>query len=85
MPASVPERVRALGAQLAAGRSRTGAVQQVEPWLAENATYNLDSPVPGPGEDAVDRFLFVDRVGFCEQFAAAEVLLLRAQASRRAS
>ncbi len=77
VPASVPERVRALGAQLAAGRSRIDAVQRVESWLADNATYRLDSPVPGPGEDAVDRFLFVDRVGFCEQFAAAEVLLLR--------
>lgn len=26
----------------------------------------------------MDRFLFVDRVGFCEQFAAAEAVLLRA-------
>ena len=77
LPASVPARVRALGRQLAGGRDRPGAVQQVQAWLAANATYNLDSPVPGPGEDAVDRFLFVDRVGFCEQFAAAEVLLLR--------
>ncbi len=79
LPATVPQRVRALGRQLAGGAaSRIDAVLAVEQWLAANATYRLDSPVPGPGEDAVDRFLFVDRVGFCEQFAAAEVLLLRA-------
>jgi hypothetical protein len=58
--------------------SRLDAVRAVEDHLRSVATYSLDSPVPGPGEDAVDRFLFVDRVGFCEQFAAAEVLLLRA-------
>lgn len=79
VPASVPDRVRALGRQLAGDApTRLDAVRAVEQWLAANATYRLDSPVPRPGEDAVDRFLFVDRVGFCEQFAAAEVLLLRA-------
>jgi len=53
-------------------------VRAVERWLAGHATYRLDSPVPSSGEDAVDQFLFVDRTGFCEQFAAAEVVLLRA-------
>ena len=79
LPAGVPPRVVALGRELAGGAaSRVDAVLAVERWLAANARYDLDSPVPVPGEDAVDRFLFVDRVGFCEQFAAAEVLLLRA-------
>ncbi len=79
LPATVPDRVRALGRRLAGeAPTRLDAVRAVEQWLAANATYRLDSPVPRPGEDAVDRFLFVDRVGFCEQFAAAEVLLLRA-------
>jgi hypothetical protein len=79
LPPTLPPRVALLGRELAAGKtSRIDAVRAVERWLADNARYDLDSPVPGPGEDAVDRFLFVDRVGFCEQFAAAEVLLLRA-------
>lgn len=79
LPASLPERVRALGRELTASApTRIDAVRTVEQWLGDRAAYNLDSPVPGRGEDAVDRFLFVDRVGFCEQFAAAEVLLLRA-------
>jgi protein-glutamine gamma-glutamyltransferase len=79
LPPSLPARVRDLGVQLAGSApSRLDAVRAVEDHLRSVATYSLDSPVPGPGEDAVDRFLFVDRVGFCEQFAAAEVLLLRA-------
>lgn len=79
LPATVPARVTALGRELAgSARTRIDAVLAVEQWLAANATYRTDSPVPRRGEDAVDRFLFVDRVGFCEQFAAAEVLLLRA-------
>jgi transglutaminase-like putative cysteine protease len=79
LPPELPPRVAELGRRLTAGAgSRIDAVRAVERWLADNARYDLASPVPGPGEDAVDRFLFVDRVGFCEQFAAAEVLLLRA-------
>jgi transglutaminase-like putative cysteine protease len=79
LPPSLPARVRDLGVELTAGaRTRIDAVRAVERYLAANARYDLDSPVPGRDEDAVDRFLFVDRVGFCEQFAAAEVLLLRA-------
>ena len=79
LPRALPDRVRALSAQLTAGAPTTyDAVTAVEDWLRSNATYQLDSPVPGRGEDAVDRFLFVDRVGFCEQFAAAETVLLRA-------
>ena len=46
--------------------------------LRDVARYRLDSPVPGPGRDAVDHFLFDARSGFCEQFASAEVVLLRA-------
>ena len=79
LPPTLPDRVRALSTQLtAAAPTRFDAVLAVETWLREHATYALDSPVPGRDEDAVDRFLFVDRVGFCEQFAAAETVLLRA-------
>ncbi|MDP3711971.1 MAG: transglutaminase domain-containing protein [Mycobacteriales bacterium] len=79
LPSGLPQRVVDLGRQLAAGASsRIDVVRAVEAHLTATASYRLDSPVPGPGEDAVDRFLFVDRVGFCEQFAAAEALLLRA-------
>lgn len=79
LPATLPDRVRVLSTQLTASApTRYDAVVAVETWLRANATYALDSPVPGRDEDAVDRFLFVDRTGFCEQFAAAETVLLRA-------
>jgi transglutaminase-like putative cysteine protease len=79
LPPALPDRVRALSTQLTAtAPTRYDAVLAVEAWLRANATYTLDSPVPERGEDAVDRFLFVDRIGFCEQFAAAETVLLRA-------
>ena len=38
--------------------------------------YTLDTPLPG--HDAVDEFLFDTRAGFCEHFASAFVVLMRA-------
>ena len=76
LPVTLPSRVGDLARQLAAG-SRVETAQAMARYLREHATYRLDSPVPLPGQDAVDRFLFVDRTGFCEQFASAEVVMLR--------
>jgi hypothetical protein len=79
LPDSVPERVRRLGRTLVTGApNRLAAVHAIEAELAARMTYSLDSPVPPPGADAVDDVLFVSHSGFCEQFASAEVVLLRA-------
>jgi len=79
LPATLPARVLALAAQLTAGApTRFDAAEAIATYLRREATYRLDSPVPLPGEDAVDRFLFVDKTGFCEQFASAETIMLRA-------
>ncbi|WP_432541997.1 transglutaminase-like domain-containing protein [Kineococcus sp. SYSU DK002] len=78
LPASVPTRVRDLGRELTAGRDAVSAARAVSAHLRSVARYSLDAPVPGAGVDAVDAFLFTDRVGFCEQFASAQVVLLRA-------
>src|SRR5207249_9322918 len=76
LPTTLPLRVRQLAAQLTANAaSRYDAVDAVERYLRSNATYRLDSPLPAPGEDAVDDFLFVSHQGFCEQFASAAVVL----------
>lgn len=78
LPSTVPSRVRELGRRLVSGApTRREAVLAVEDHLRARATYRLDSPVPEEGEDAVDDFLFDSRTGFCEQFASAEVVLLR--------
>jgi hypothetical protein len=47
--------------------------------MAKHTQYSLDIPPLPPGEDAVERFLFVDKVGFCEQIASSLVVMLRSQ------
>lgn len=80
LPDDLPSRVSALAASLVAGSpSRLNAVNAVEKYLRSNEKYNLNSPVPAAGEDAVDDFLFVSHEGFCEQFATAAVIMLRTQ------
>jgi hypothetical protein len=79
LPITVPDRVRLLGRTLVTDApSRLSAVRAIEAELADRMTYNLDSPVPPPGVDAVEDVLFISHSGFCEQFATAEVVLLRA-------
>lgn len=79
LPADLPARVSTLSHQLVAGaNSRAAAVSAVETYLRQHETYNLDAPVPANGEDSVDSFLFVTHQGFCEQFATAAIVLLRA-------
>ena len=80
LPTTVPLRVRQLAGSIMTGaRTRYDAVNAVERYLRDNETYRLDSPVPGPAEDPVDDFLFNSHQGFCEQFASAEVVLLRSR------
>jgi transglutaminase-like putative cysteine protease len=76
--ASLPTRVRVLAAQLAASApTRYDAVTAVDDYLQTHEIYDLTSPVPAPGQDAIDDFLFVSHRGFCEQFASAAVIMLR--------
>jgi len=73
-----PARVRALAASVTAGRATTyDKVLALEEWMGRNTRYALDIPPLPPGEDAVERFLFVDRVGFCEQIGSSLVVMLR--------
>jgi transglutaminase-like putative cysteine protease len=80
VPSDLPGRVSGLAASLVADASnRLSAVNAVEDYLRSTEKYNLNSPVPKAGEDAVDDFLFVSHQGFCEQFATAAVIMLRSQ------
>ena len=45
--------------------------------MGAHTKYTLDIPPLPRGEDAVDRFLFVDRRGFCEQIGTSLVVMLR--------
>jgi len=80
LPADLPNRVVALAASVtSAADGRLSAVNAVEDFLRTHEKYTLTSPQPARGEDAVDDFLFVSHVGFCEQFATAAVVMLRSQ------
>ncbi|WP_275041905.1 DUF3488 and transglutaminase-like domain-containing protein [Nocardiopsis halophila] len=50
----------------------------LQEWFTAGAfTYDLDPPAVPEGEDPLARFLFEDRVGYCEQFAAAMAVMAR--------
>ena len=79
LPSSLPRRVRDLAIGLTAGVPSTyGKVRAIEAWLAATTAYSLDIPSLPAGADAVDHFLFDEKVGFCEQIGSSLVVLLRA-------
>ncbi|HET7481534.1 MAG TPA: transglutaminaseTgpA domain-containing protein, partial [Actinomycetota bacterium] len=78
LPDGLPQRVRDLATRITRNATnRYDKVKAIEDWLARNYHYNIDSPVPPEGRDAVDYFLFDSDVGFCEQFASATAVMLR--------
>ncbi|HEV2056734.1 MAG TPA: transglutaminaseTgpA domain-containing protein, partial [Methylomirabilota bacterium] len=52
-------------------------VMALTTYLQKHYRYSLEIGHLPPGRDPVDWFLFDTKVGYCEQFATAEVLLLR--------
>jgi len=78
LPETLPERVRALAQRVTRGATNNyDRVKMIERFMAETYRYSIHSPVPPPGQDAVDHFLFETDVGFCEQFASATAVMLR--------
>lgn len=75
---AVPARVAQLARQVTADAPTTyDKVRAIEAWLGANTRYSLDIPPLPEGADAVEQFLFVDRVGFCEQIGSSLVVMLR--------
>lgn len=79
LPESTSDRTIELADSLRVDGSTYDTIRAYERWLAENTEYDLDAPVPPPGADAVDDFLFESRRGFCEQIASTLVVMLRSQ------
>jgi transglutaminase-like putative cysteine protease len=78
IPGELPERVRDLALRITRNAPTAfDKVKAIESYLENNYRYEIDSPVPPPGRDAVDHFLFDTDVGFCEQFASATAMMLR--------
>jgi len=49
----------------------------IQRYLGQTCIYDLDAPPTPPGEDAVEHFLFNSRVGYCDVFASAMVIMCR--------
>lgn len=80
LPRSVPRRVRLLALNVAQGRTTEyDRVHAITDYLRTRYRYSLDTPRLPSDADAVDQFLFVDHVGFCEQFASALTVMLRSE------
>ncbi|MEW6585537.1 MAG: DUF3488 and transglutaminase-like domain-containing protein [Nitrospirota bacterium] len=52
--------------------------RKIEQYLLRNFSYSLSPPPPPKGVSPLDDFLFNARKGFCEHYATAMVLMLRA-------
>jgi len=71
-------RAAALAARLAAGhKSILGVVRSMEAWMHEHVRYSTQIPPLPAGVDAVNEFLFHERVGYCEQISTSLVVMLR--------
>jgi len=80
VPQDLPVRVRELGQRLTAGKSnRYDQVKAVVNYLRSSRfKYSTDNiPRPSRNQDYVDQFLFESKVGYCDNFSTAMVVLLR--------
>jgi transglutaminase-like putative cysteine protease len=78
LPASLPDSIRALAARLAGNdRDPAGVAARLQAHFSRGFTYSLQVP-PSSG-DPLESFLLGHRTGYCEYFAAALAVMLRAQ------
>ena len=74
----VPERVRELTREITSDAATDyDKAARIERFLLENYPYDLRVGLYPEGQDAVDRFLFVDQAGYCSQFATAMAVMGR--------
>jgi transglutaminase-like putative cysteine protease len=76
-PLSAQARLLAAHAVLGHGDNQYEKVMALTNYLQHNYRYSLQLGHVPPGRDPVDWFLFDEKIGYCEQFATAEVLMLR--------
>ncbi|MGQ0745137.1 MAG: transglutaminaseTgpA domain-containing protein [Acidimicrobiales bacterium] len=77
LPADIDPRVRQLAADLVRGKPAGYAqARALQDFFRSGFRYSLDVP-PGHGTDAMVRFLFETRTGYCEQFAGTYAALAR--------
>ena len=78
LPAGFPSSVARLANQVTAGATTPyGKAKALQDYLRSNYRYDLNVP-SGHGDDALQRFLFVTKRGYCEQFAGSFAAMARA-------
>jgi protein-glutamine gamma-glutamyltransferase len=71
-------KVEALAKSVTAGLPTVYAkVQALIAWIGAHTRYSTDIPALPKGADAVNEFLFGNRVGYCEQISTALTVMLR--------
>ncbi|MCS7259609.1 MAG: transglutaminase domain-containing protein [Anaerolineae bacterium] len=80
LPDTLPERVYLLAETITAQAADTvyDKASAVEAYLRQTIAYNEQIAPPPAGRDAVDYLLFESREGYCDYYASAMVVLLRA-------
>ena len=76
---ALSQQARLLAQQAVAGHTDTefDQVMALTTYLQQNYAYSLQLGQVPTGRDPVDWFLFDAKIGYCEQFATAETLMLR--------
>jgi transglutaminase-like putative cysteine protease len=78
LPAGFPSSVARLANQVTAGATTPYAkAKALQDYLRNNYKYDLNVPA-GHSDDALQRFLFVTKRGYCEQFAGSYAAMARA-------
>jgi hypothetical protein len=78
LPSQLPERVRALAAEVTAGAETPyEKASAIESYLRENYPYTLDIPAPPAATDVADYFLFDLKKGYCDYYATAMAVMAR--------
>jgi hypothetical protein len=80
LPETTTDRTRALASELAAGQPTPfDTAQTVETYVRSTITYNEEIEPPPDNQDVVDYVLFESQEGYCEYYASAMAVLLRAE------
>jgi hypothetical protein len=80
LPETITDRTRELARQLAAGQSNNfDTARAVEEYVRSTIAYNENIDPPPGNQDVVDYVLFESRQGYCEYYASAMAVLLRAE------
>jgi transglutaminase-like putative cysteine protease len=79
LPAEVTSRVKELAIQLTAAEPTPyDRARAIEQYLHSTFPYTTDVPYPPANQDLVDYFLFDLRKGYCDYYASAMVVMVRA-------